>query len=36
MLLEVANLGKRFGGLWALKDFNLRVEHGELRGIIGP
>ena len=36
MLLEISNLKKRFGGLWALWDIHLSVAPGELRGIIGP
>ena len=36
MLLEVANLNKRFGGLAALSNIHLDVAPGEVRGIIGP
>jgi branched-chain amino acid transport system ATP-binding protein len=35
-LLEVRNLSKRFGGLWALKNVDLDVIDGEVLGIIGP
>lgn len=36
MLLETAELGVRFGGVWALRDFDLQVEEGEIHGFIGP
>src|SRR5258708_33958405 len=35
-LLEVANLGKRFGGFVALEQIELSVEPGERLGLIGP
>ncbi len=35
-VLEVANVGKRFGSLVAVNDVSLAVERGELRAIIGP
>jgi branched-chain amino acid transport system ATP-binding protein len=35
-LLEVRNLSKRFGGLWALRNVDLDVIDGEVLGIIGP
>jgi branched-chain amino acid transport system ATP-binding protein len=35
-LLEVANLGKRFGGFVALEQIDLSVEPGERLGLIGP
>ncbi|MCS7175605.1 ABC transporter ATP-binding protein [Pseudothermotoga sp.] len=35
-LLSVENISKRFGGLQALKNVSLDVEHGEIRAIIGP
>jgi branched-chain amino acid transport system ATP-binding protein len=35
-LLEVENLGKRFGGFVALEDINLSVRQGERVGLIGP
>ncbi len=35
-LLEVAGLGKRFGGLQAVKDVGLTVEAGQVKAVIGP
>ncbi len=35
-VLEVVNVGKRFGSLVAVDDVSLAVERGELRAIIGP
>jgi branched-chain amino acid transport system ATP-binding protein len=35
-LLEVDNLGKRFGGFVALEGINLAVQQGERVGLIGP
>jgi branched-chain amino acid transport system ATP-binding protein len=35
-LLQVENLGKRFGGFVALEDINLAVAPGERLGLIGP
>jgi branched-chain amino acid transport system ATP-binding protein len=35
-LLDVSNLGKRFGGFVALDDINLSVAQGERVGLIGP
>jgi len=35
-LLNIQNLGMRFGGLLALEDFNLQVPEGALYGLIGP
>ncbi len=35
-LLEVADLGKRFGGFTALEGIDLRVRPGERVGLIGP
>lgn len=35
-LLEVSGLGKRFGGLDAVKDVSLSVEEGEITAVIGP
>ncbi|MBM3572896.1 MAG: ABC transporter ATP-binding protein [Alphaproteobacteria bacterium] len=35
-LLEVENLGKRFGGFVALEGINLSVTQGERLGLIGP
>ena len=36
MLLETADLGIRFGGVWALHDFSLQIDEGEIHGFIGP
>jgi branched-chain amino acid transport system ATP-binding protein len=35
-ILETSRLTKHFGGLAAVKDVDLRVAAGEIRGIIGP
>lgn len=35
-LLEIAALGKRFGGFTALQDIDLEVKEGERLGLIGP
>lgn len=35
-LLELKNVSKTFGKLAALEDINLRVEKGEILGIVGP
>ncbi len=35
-LLEVASVGKRFGGLAALTEVSLSVQQGEIYGLIGP
>jgi branched-chain amino acid transport system ATP-binding protein len=35
-ILEIRNLGKRFGSLIAVQDVSMTVEKGELRAIIGP
>jgi len=35
-LLQTADLGVRFGGVWALHDFTLDVTEGEVHGFIGP
>ncbi|UCF93332.1 MAG: ABC transporter ATP-binding protein [Desulfobacterales bacterium] len=36
MLLEVANLTKRFGGLQVLDDVSFALHEGEILGLIGP
>ena len=36
MLLNIENLGRRFGGLLALEDFCLEIPDGALYGLIGP
>jgi branched-chain amino acid transport system ATP-binding protein len=35
-LLEVRGIGKRFGGVHALKDISLSIRRGEIYGLIGP
>ena len=35
-ILEVNNVGKRFGGLQALQDVNLSVKENTIHAIIGP
>ncbi|MFC1487806.1 ABC transporter ATP-binding protein [Thermoproteota archaeon] len=35
-ILEIKNLNKRFGGITAVKDFNLQVKKGQIIGLIGP
>ncbi len=35
-LLEIDNLGKRFGGFVALENISLSVAKGERLGLIGP
>lgn len=35
-ILEVRNLSRRFGGLWALRDVSFSVAKGQIVGIIGP
>ena len=36
MILEVRNLARRFGGVWALRDVSFAVAEGEILGVIGP
>jgi branched-chain amino acid transport system ATP-binding protein len=36
VFLEVRNVSKLFGGLWAVKDYNLALPEGGIYGIIGP
>jgi branched-chain amino acid transport system ATP-binding protein len=36
VLLDVVGLGKKFGGLQAVQDLNLKVSEGEILGLIGP
>ena len=35
-LLEVRHIEKRFGGLTALADVSLTINHREIYGLIGP
>ncbi|NEU30967.1 ABC transporter ATP-binding protein [bacterium LRH843] len=35
-LLNIENVGKRFGGNWAIKGVNMSVNKGDIIGIIGP
>jgi branched-chain amino acid transport system ATP-binding protein len=35
-VLEITNLGKTFGGVRAIDDFDLRLEAGAIHGLIGP
>ena len=35
-LIEAANVSKKYGGLWALKNFSLSIEKGCVFGILGP
>ena len=34
--IEIQDLNKRFGKLYAIQDFNLEVERGEYVVILGP
>ncbi len=35
-VLEIKNLEKRFGGVRAIDDFSVSLEHGKIHGLIGP
>ena len=35
-LLEIKGISKYFGGLAALSDFDMEIDEGEIRGLIGP
>jgi branched-chain amino acid transport system ATP-binding protein len=35
-VLRTTNLGRRFGALWAVRNFDLTVAPGEIVGVIGP
>ena len=35
-ILEVTNVGKRFGGVIAIDDVSLTVDRGEILGLVGP
>ena len=34
--VSLANVGKRFGDVVAVKDLNLKIPRGELFGLLGP
>jgi ABC-type Fe3+/spermidine/putrescine transport system ATPase subunit len=36
MTLELSKISKRYGNVWALRDIDLRVESGEVLGLVGP
>jgi branched-chain amino acid transport system ATP-binding protein len=36
VILEVRNLARQFGGVWAVRDVSFAVAEGEILGIIGP
>ncbi|HEY8358048.1 MAG TPA: ATP-binding cassette domain-containing protein, partial [Ramlibacter sp.] len=36
IVLRVAGISKRFGGLQALSDVGLTIERGKVYGLIGP
>ena len=35
-MIRVEHFSKRYGDLWAVRDFNLHVEQGDIFGFIGP
>ena len=35
-VLELQNVEKHFGGVHAIDDFSVKVEHGKIHGLIGP
>ncbi len=35
-VLEISHLEKRFGGVRAIDDFSVSLEHGKIHGLIGP
>lgn len=35
-LIEAVDISKRYGGLWALKNFSLSISQGSVFGILGP
>ena len=35
-LLEARGVARSFGGLQAVRDVDLELEHGEIRAVIGP
>lgn len=35
-ILKITNLSKHFGGVKAINDFNLSLNHGKIYGLIGP
>lgn len=36
LLLDITNVGKRFGGNWAVRNVDMKVNKGEIVGVIGP
>jgi len=36
ILLDIAGVNKRFGGLQALSDVNVKIQRGQIYGLIGP
>ncbi|MDP2776238.1 MAG: ATP-binding cassette domain-containing protein, partial [Anaerolineales bacterium] len=34
--LQINNVSKSFGRAWAVRDFNLNIESGELVSFLGP